>query len=141
MLQRESNYCVFAWSYEDLKGIPPSLAKHKIKLEKDIPTAHQAKYRMNPNYASIVKQDINKLLEAGFIASVEEASWLSPIVIVSKKNGKLQICMDFHKLNAATKKYPYLLLFKVEVLDVVIGYVLYTFFDGFCGYNQLSIAE
>jgi hypothetical protein len=44
---------------------------------------------MNPNYASIVKQDIDKLLEAGFIAPVEEASWLPSIVIVPKKNGKL----------------------------------------------------
>jgi hypothetical protein len=25
----------------------------------------------------------------------EEVTWLSPIVLVSKKNGKLQICVDF----------------------------------------------
>jgi hypothetical protein len=77
---------VFAWSYKDLKGIPPTLAEHKIELEKDVLTAHKARYRMNPNYASIVKQDIDRLLEAGFIAHMEEASWLSPIVIVPKKN-------------------------------------------------------
>jgi hypothetical protein len=46
---------VFAWSYKDLKGIPPSLAEHRIELEKDVPAAHQARYRMNPNYASIIK--------------------------------------------------------------------------------------
>jgi hypothetical protein len=132
---------VFAWSYKDLKRIPPSLAEYRIKLEKDVPAAHQARYRMNPNYASIVKQDIDRLLEAGFIVPVEEASWLSPIVIVPKKNGKLRICVDFRKLNAATKKDPYPLPFTDEVLDAVIGYALYTFLDGFCGYNQLSVAE
>jgi hypothetical protein len=59
---------VFAWPYKDLKEIPPSLAEHRIELEKEVLAAHQARYKMNPNYASIVKQDIDILLEADFIA-------------------------------------------------------------------------
>jgi hypothetical protein len=47
------------------------------------------------------------LLAAGFIKLVEEAIWLSPIVVVPKKNGKLKICVDFGKLNVITKKKPY----------------------------------
>jgi hypothetical protein len=66
---------------------------------------------MNPNYATIVKQDLDKLLNVGFIALVEEVSWISPIVIVSKKNGKLMIYMDFQQFNATTKKDPYPLPF------------------------------
>jgi hypothetical protein len=42
-------------------------------------------YRLNPNYAPMVKQDIDKLLSTRFIQSMEEATWLSPIVIVPKK--------------------------------------------------------
>ena len=76
---------MFAWTYEDLKGIPPSVAQHRIVLKKDVPPIHQAQYRMNPNYASIVKKNIDKLLAVGFIVLVEEATWLSPIVVVSKK--------------------------------------------------------
>jgi len=41
---------------------------------------------------------------ACFIQPVEEATWLPPIVVVPKKNGKLQIYVDFHKSNATTKK-------------------------------------
>jgi hypothetical protein len=48
------------------------------------------------------------LLAAGFIQFVEEASWLSLKVVVPKENGKLKICIDFKKLNATTKKHPYL---------------------------------
>jgi hypothetical protein len=80
---------VFAWTYKDLKGIPPELAKYKIELDTTIMLTHQAKYILNSNYAIIVKQDINKLLAIGFIQSIKEATWLSPIVIVLKKNGKL----------------------------------------------------
>jgi hypothetical protein len=50
---------------------------------------------MNSNYIAIVKQDLDKLLVMGFIALMEEATWLSPIVVVPKKNETLQICMDF----------------------------------------------
>jgi hypothetical protein len=61
---------------------------------------------LNPNYAAIVKQDINKLLVVGFIKLVEEATQLPPIVVVPKKNGKLRICVDFREFNATTKKDP-----------------------------------
>ncbi len=69
---------VFAWTYKDLKGIPLELAQHKIELDTTIPLAHQAKYRLNPNYVTVVKQDIYKLLVTRFIESVEKAAWLSP---------------------------------------------------------------
>ena len=116
------------------------MAQHRIVLEKNVPPIHQARYRMNPNYASIVKHDIDKLLAAGFIVPIEEATWLSPIVVVPKKNGQLRICIDYRKLNAATKKDPYPLPFTEEVLDVVAGYDMYTFLDGRCGYYQIMIA-
>jgi len=97
---------VFAWTYKDLKGIPLKLAQHKIKLDTTIPLTHQAMYKLNPNYVTTVKQDIDKLLAIGFIQYVKEATWLSPIVIILKKNGKLRICIDFRKLNAVAKKNP-----------------------------------
>jgi hypothetical protein len=44
---------------------------------------------MNPNYAAAVKTDLDKILKAGFIEPVDHATWLSLIVVVPKKNGKL----------------------------------------------------
>ncbi len=86
---------VFAWTYKDMKGIPPKLAQHKIELDTIVPSAHQVRYKLNPNYVTIIKQDIDKLLITGFIQFVEEATWLSPIVIIPKKNGKLGMCINF----------------------------------------------
>jgi hypothetical protein len=45
-----------------LKGIPPKLAQHIIKLDTTIPLAHQVKYRLNPNYIVAMKHDVDKLL-------------------------------------------------------------------------------
>jgi hypothetical protein len=63
------------------------------------------------------------LLIAGFTKFVEEATWLSPIVIVPKKNGKLRIYIYFRKLNATTKKDPYPLPFIDEVMKHIPYYM------------------
>jgi hypothetical protein len=64
---------VFAWIYKDLKSIPPKLAEHKIELDTSTPPAHQARYRLNPNYVRTDKQNIDNLLIIGFIQLVEES--------------------------------------------------------------------
>jgi len=131
---------VFAWTYKDLKRVPLELAQHKIKLDTTIPPAHQTRYKLNPNYATIIKQDINKLLAIRFIQSIEEATWLSPIVVVPKKNGKLKIYINFKKLNATTKKDPYPLPFTDEVLNTIVEYEAYSFLNGYSRYHQMYIA-
>ncbi len=122
-----------------MKGIPLKLTQHKIELDTSIPPTHQVRYRLNPNYVADVKQDITKLLATRFIQLVEEVTWLSPIVVVPKKNGKLRICVDFKKLNKATKKYPYPLPFFDEILNIMARYEAYSFLDGYLGYHQIFI--
>jgi hypothetical protein len=95
---------VFAQTYKDLKGIPPKFVQHIIELDTSIPPTHQTRYRLNPNYVATIKHDIDKLLVIKFIQPVEEATWLSPIVVMLKKNGKLKFCLDFRKFNKGTKK-------------------------------------
>ncbi len=104
-----------------------------------IPLAHQTRYKLNPNYVTLIIQDIHKLLVVGFNQFVE-ATWLSPIIIIPKKNGKLKIYIDFKKLNATTKKDPYSLPFIDEVLNTIVGYEAYYFLDGYSRYHQISIA-
>jgi len=89
-----------------LKGIPPKIVQHKIELHTTIPPTHQVRYKLNLNYVAIVKQDINKLLAIGFIKPIEKVIWLSLIMVVPKKNGKLRIYVDLRKFNVITKKEP-----------------------------------
>ncbi len=110
-----------------------------IELELNIPSAHQTKYKLNPNYATSIKQDNDKLVIVGFIQFVKEATWLSPIVVVPKKNGKLIICINFKKLNTTTKKDMYPLPFTNEVLNIITKYEAYSFLDGYLGYHQIFI--
>ena len=100
-LLREYKDC-FAWSYEDMKGVPPEVVQHTIPIRDDTKPVQQHPYDMNPKYETIVKEEIDKLLNVGFIYEIEHTEWVSPIVIVTKNNGKVRVCVDLKKVNAAT---------------------------------------
>ena len=49
---------------------------------------------MNPILKEIVKEELQKLLKVGFIYPISDSQWVSPLVVVPKKNGKWRICVD-----------------------------------------------
>ena len=63
---------VFAFTYKDMKGIPPHVCEHKIELQPEAKLVRQMRYRMNPNNVAKVKEEIDKYLEAGFIYPVDK---------------------------------------------------------------------
>lgn len=62
---------VFAWSYKELKGIPLEIVEHRIPLMIGAVPIRQKERRMNPQLQLIVKEELEKLLQAGFIKPVE----------------------------------------------------------------------
>ena len=88
---------VFAWSYKDLKGVAPDICQHTIPMREDAKPSKQRPYTYNENFANKIKEEINKLLKAEFIYEIEHTEWVSPIVIVPKKNGKLRVCVNLKK--------------------------------------------
>jgi hypothetical protein len=95
---------------------------------------------MNPNYALRVEEDLDKLLDVGFIYLIQTTQWLSPLIIMPKKNGKLHICVDYQELNAQTKKDPFPLPFLDSVLDSMARHEMYSIMDGYSNYNQVKMA-
>ncbi len=49
--------------------------------------------------------------------------------------------MDYHKLNAQTKKDPSPLPFLDSILNSIVGHEMYSFMDGYNGYNQAKMAK
>ena len=92
----------------------------------------------------MVKEDIDRLLEAGFIYPVVNSEWVSPIIVVPKKVGadgktKIRVYQDFRRLNASMKKDYFPIPFTDIILDHVSSHECYSFLDGFSGYNQVFI--
>ena len=94
---------------------------------------------MNLNYTAHVKEDIDKLLKIGFIRPIKRAKWLSPILVVPKKNGKIRVCVDYRKLNMVTIRDVFPLPFTNSVIDAIAGHEMYSFLDSFNDYNQFCM--
>ena len=141
----------------DLKGIDPSLCTHRIFLEEDSCPSREAQRQLNPKVWDVIKDEILKWLNAGIIYPISDSPWVSPVHVVPKKAGitvmtndkgeelqtrlltKWRVCIDYLKLNAATKKDHFPLPFIDQILDKLSGQGFYCFLDGYSGYNQLAI--
>jgi hypothetical protein len=116
------------------------MEQHKIELLPNVKPIRTKQGRWNPKYITMVKDELDKLLEARFIRPVETTEWVSPVVLALKKNGKLRVCINYKALNKVTKKDRYLLPFCEEILEEVTKHKMYTFGDGYKGYHQVKIA-
>ena len=57
---------VFAWSYQDMPGLDPKIASHKIPLFPDIKPKKQKLRRLTSDMSLVVRDEVMKQLEAGF---------------------------------------------------------------------------
>jgi hypothetical protein len=94
-----------------------------------------------PEIVSRVKEEVDRLLQAGFIHPYRYVEWASNIVPVEKNTGKIRVCIDFRKLNRATPKDEYLIPIADALIDNTSGNKMINFMDGNAGYNQIFMAE
>ena len=78
-----------------MKGIHPDTCIHHIYTQENIRPVRQPQSSMNPALKYIVKDELQKLLDADFIYPISDSKWVSPLVIVPNKGGKWRICIDF----------------------------------------------
>jgi len=87
-----------------------------------------------------VKEELKKLLSANFIHQIFNSKWVSPLMIVPKKNDKWRICVEFREINKETLRDHFPFPFLDQVLDTLPGKQHVSFLYGFSGYNQIQIA-
>ncbi|XP_013617508.1 PREDICTED: uncharacterized protein LOC106324029 [Brassica oleracea var. oleracea] len=132
-----ANASTFAWTTSDMKGIDPILASHELNVNPTFKPIRQKRRKLGPERSKAVNEEVDRLLEAGFIAEVRYPEWLANPVVVKKKNGKWRICVDFTDLNKACPKDSYPLPHIDRLVESTAGNELLTFMDAFSGYNQI----
>ncbi|CAJ2644658.1 unnamed protein product [Trifolium pratense] len=153
----KSNKAAMGWTISDLKGISPTFCMHKIKLEAEFKPVVQPQRRLNPTMKEVVKKEVQKLLESGMIYPISDSAWVSPVHVVPKKGGMTvvkndknefipsrtvtvwRMCIDYRRLNTATRKDHFPLPFMDQMLERLAGQEFYCFLDGYSGYNQITV--
>ena len=86
-----------------------------------------------------IESKVKKLINSGFIRKVQHPDSVANIIPVLKKNGKIQICIDYRDLNAAFPKDEFLLLITDVMINNTCGSERMPFMDGFSGCNQIKM--
>nr|GEY29221.1 reverse transcriptase domain-containing protein [Tanacetum cinerariifolium] len=125
----KSHKRAIAWKLFIIKGINPEFCTHKILMEDDFEPAVQHQRRVNPKIYDVIKK------EGGFTVVENEENELIPTRLVTG----WRVCIDYRKLNEATRKDNFPLPFMDQLLERLAGNDYYCFLDGFLGYFQIPI--
>ncbi|CAN6476919.1 unnamed protein product [Victoria cruziana] len=145
------------WKVSDLRGINHAFCMHMIHMLEGSKPTREFQRQLNPALKEVVKKEIIKLLDAGIVFPISDSEWVSLIQMVPKKAGLTvvknehgediptraqsgwRVCIDYQKLNLATRKDHFLLPFLDQVLEKLAGQSYYCFLDGYSGYNQVVL--
>ena len=89
----------------------------------------------------VIKQEVDRLLEAGFIKEIQYLEWLSNVVVVPKKDGKWRVCVDYTNLNDACPKDTFPLPRIDQIVVMTADHEHLSFFDAYLGYNQIIMCR
>ncbi|GJY33238.1 reverse transcriptase domain-containing protein, partial [Tanacetum coccineum] len=135
------NLDIFAWKPADMTGVPRHMAEHRLNVREGRPPIRQKKRGQAPERNKAIREEVEKLVDAGIMKEVHYHSWLSNPVMVKKHDGSWRMCVDFKDLNKACPQDGYPLPeidWKVESL---CGYPFKCFLDAYKGYHQIKMAE
>ncbi|CAA0824193.1 Unknown protein, partial [Striga hermonthica] len=135
----QSNSDVFAWKHEDMKGIDPQKACHRLNLDMTVKPVIQERRKFSPDRQKALEEEVNKLIDNKFVKEAKYPTWISNPVLVKKATGLWHLCIDFSDLNQACPKDSYPIPHIDYMVDATSGHQLMSFLDAYSGYNQISM--
>jgi len=131
---------IFARSYQDMPGLSSDIVQHRLPLNPECSPVKQKLTRMKPEMSLKIKEEVKKQFDAGFLAVAWYPEWVANIVLVPKKDGKVQMYVDYQDLNRASSKDNLPLLHINVLVDNTANFALFSFMDDFFGCSQIKMA-
>ena len=135
-----SNQDVFAWSPYEAPRVDPNFIFHRLNVDPRCLSKKLRPRRSLDVHTGVVKEEVDRLKEAGVIKEVFYPKWLANIVVVKKKHGKWLVCMDFTNLNKACPKGLFLVPKIDQLVDATFGHLRMSFLNAFQGYHKIALA-
>jgi len=128
---------IFAWSYQDMPGLSFDIVQYKLPLNLECSSVKQKLRMMKSKMSLKIKEEVKKQFDAGFLVVAWYLEWVANIMPVHKKDGKMRMCVDYQDLNRASPKDNFPLPDIDILVDNTTNFALFSFMDGFSGYNQI----
>jgi hypothetical protein len=120
---------------EDLHGLPPEReVEFTIDLVLGTGPISKAPYRMAPAELKELKEQLQDLLDKGFIRP-SASPWGAPVLFVKKKDGSMRLCIDYRELNKVTTRNKYPLPRIDDLFDQLRGSEVFSKIDLRSGYH------
>ena len=129
-----------SWNAYEAPRVDPEFICHHLNVNPLIIPKKQPPWRPSKEHAKTVKEEVTRLKQAGAIKEVFYPEWLASTVVVKKKNGKWQVCVDFTDLNKTCPKDLFLMPKIDQLVDAIVGHPRMSFLDAFQGYHQIPLA-
>jgi hypothetical protein len=101
----------------------------------------QRLHRFDEERCRAIGVELRKLLKVGFIMEVFHPMWLANPELVTKKNEKWRMCVDYTSLNKACPKVSFPLPRIDQIVDSTVGCEFLCFLDAYSGYHQIKMKE
>ena len=136
----KQNIDVFAWNTYEALEVDPEFICHHLNVNPLIAPKKQPPRRPSKEHAEAVREEVARLKQVGAIKEVFYPEWLANTVVVKKKSGKWQVCVDFTDLNKACPKDSFPMPKIDQLVDATVGHPRMSFLDAFQGYHQIPLA-
>ena len=88
----------------------------------------------------MVKAELDEMCRNGIIEPVSEASsWVSALLVVTKRNGRLRICLDPRPLNTALKRSVYAMPTIDDILPQLAKANVFSIVDATPGFKHVKL--
>ena len=101
------NIDLFAWSAFEAPEVDPNFICHHLNVNPSVIPKKQPPQHSSKNHSDVVKDEVIKLKQARAIKELFYPEWLVNTIVMKKKSGRWQVCMDFTNLNKACLKDPF----------------------------------
>ena len=116
-----------------MPALSSNIVHHRLPLNPECSLVQQKLGSMKLEMSLKIKEELKKQFDVGLLAISWYLEWVTNILPVPKKDGKMRMCVDYRDLNQASPKDNFPLPHIDILVDNTTNFALFSFMDGFSG--------
>nr|XP_050038499.1 uncharacterized protein K02A2.6-like [Dermacentor andersoni] len=124
------------------RGLGCTRRQYRISLKDDARPIALPSRRVPRALKEPLRQELDRMEAEGIIIRMQDPTdWVSPLVIVTKKNGRLRVCMDPRRVNEGIRREHYELPQREDIEAELAGAKYFSKLDANRGFYQIPLDD